>query len=356
MKPILVTCVYVGKSDWLMGGKDNDEGLYELSLKNLANFDMPMHLYCWPWMVDFMTEMCGKYFKEFKIIGCDLFEWPRSYELVENKNKFVWYTNESGDDFMFCPRNELLCHWKYKWCKMAKDNEWGCDRVVWVDAGVAEWCKIPESMGGTEYLYNGSDEYERYGPDHWWPENKNNIFNPKFTEGLKRIWNDQDWFHIATIMYNDRLAEFDWPEYKNWTSKVLTEKYGWEKFGNSWPHQETRKKFKLSEKVIGIDKDEGKHEAGYPMWTLGTIFGGTFEMIDKLYEEYMELYHIFTDNKDLYPVTEEPIYSILAAEHDLNLFYFHTWSHDKEDEECCVQVSDKPFYSVITDIINYGLD
>ena len=32
MKPILVTCVYDARSDWLLGGKDNDEELYETSL------------------------------------------------------------------------------------------------------------------------------------------------------------------------------------------------------------------------------------------------------------------------------------------------------------------------------------
>ena len=57
MKPVLVTCVYDARSDWLLGGKDNDEELYETSLKNLANFGMPMHLYCWPWRVKLLTKI-----------------------------------------------------------------------------------------------------------------------------------------------------------------------------------------------------------------------------------------------------------------------------------------------------------
>ena len=95
MKPILVTCVYQANSDWVAGGKDNDEGLYVGSLKNLSKLGMPMHLYCWPHMVEFLDEMIKPFFKEYKIIGCDLFEWPRSYEILEYKNEKTLYPKKT---------------------------------------------------------------------------------------------------------------------------------------------------------------------------------------------------------------------------------------------------------------------
>ncbi len=354
MKPILVTCVYVGRSDWLIGGKDNDEELYETSLKNLSKLDMPMHLYCWPWMVDLLTEILERVkFKQYKVIGLDLFEWPRSYELLETKKKFVWYRNEyEKKHFMFCPRNEILCHWKLKWCQNAKDNEWGCDRVVWIDAGVTEWCKIPESMGGCEYVYHVSGEIEnRYPDSHFYPENKNNIFTPKITEGLKRVLEDKDWFNIVSLTANDRIQEFDWASNNHWMSRSLKKLYGWNNIGKQFPIDEERMKFYLEkDKIVGLDKDRWDN---YPFWTLATIFGGKFETLDLIFDEYMQLYNMFTDNHDIIPVTEEPYYSIIAARHGYNLFYFDQWQHDKEDDPCFVGQTDKPFYTVFLDIINY---
>jgi hypothetical protein len=358
MKPVLVTCIYDARSDWLLGGKDNDEELYETSLKNLANFGMPMHLYCWPWRVKLLTKIVEKYFKEFKIIGLDLLEWPRSYEILETKNDFVWHNLQDGKDdgkkYMYSPRCELLCHWKYIWCLNAKDNEWGCDRVVWVDAGVTEWCKIPVSLGGAEYVYSMNGTMQKQYPDtHYYPLNKKNIFNPKFTNGLKRIWKNKKWFHLTQNVCNDRLSEFDWPEHKHFVSKVLDEQMGWKKVGNQYKEEEKGKTtFKLRKNVTKKLKREIFAE--YPLWTVGTIFGGEFEELEtKIIPLYMKLYDIFTDNREVHPFTEEPYYSIIAEKYDYNLFWFDTWGHDKKDEPCWTSSGQKPFYTTILDIINY---
>ncbi len=357
MKPILVTCVYDARSDWLCGGKDNDEELYETSLKNLSKFGMPMHLYCWPHKVELLTNIVKRHFKKFKVIGLDLFEWPRSYEILETKNKFVWHKLQDGKDdgkrYLFAPRNELLCHWKLEWCRRAKDNEWDCDKVVWVDAGVTEWCKVPESLGGAEYVYsmNGQME-ERYPDSHYHPKNKNNIFSPKFTSGLKRIWKKKKWFNLTQGTSNDRLSEYDWKENKRFVSKVFKEKFGW-KSGTQYDHEKVKDKkiFELTKKIKGI-KTPIKCE--YPSWTVGTIFGGDFDELENvILPLYMELLDTFTDNHDAHPFTEEPFYSIIAEVHNYNLFWFDAWSHDKKDEPCCHTQGVKPFYTTILDIINY---
>ena len=361
MKPILVTCVYDARSDWLVGGKDNDEELYEGSLRNLSNLKMPMHLYCWPHEVDLMTSIVKPYFDEFKIIGLDLFEWPRSYEMLETKNKFVWHKLQDGKDdgkiYMYSPRNELLCHWKLQWCLAAKENEWGCDRVVWVDAGVTEWCKIPVSLGGAEYLYSHNGALAKQYPDsHFYPENKNNIFNPKFTEGLKRIWKDKKWFNLTQDVCNDRLQEFDWDENNRFTSNTLQKIMGWEQFGTHLSEEDGEKKqfYLNSSKVKNIHKEFG---AEYPFWTVGTIFGGEFEELENvILPLYMKLLDAYTDNHNIPPITEEPYYSVIAEEKGYNLFWFDTWSHDKEDEPCCHVVGVKPFYTTVLDIINYTND
>ena len=361
MKPILVTCVYDARSDWLCGGKDNDEELYETSLKNLSKLGMPLHLYCWPHEVGLLTSIVEKYWKKFKVIGLDLFEWPRSYEILETKNKFVWHKLQDGKDdgttYLFCPRNELLCHWKLEWCRRAKDNEWGCDRVVWIDAGVTEWCKIPESLGGAEYVYsmNGQME-ERYPDSHFYPKNKNNIFTPKFTSGLKRIWKQKKWFHITQGTQNDRLAEYDWKENNRFVSKVLKDEFGW-KCGTQYNQDEhsDKKTFTLDpKKTKNVDS---QITTEYPNWTVGTIFGGEFEELEKVVlPMYMKLLDIFTSNHDAHPFTEEPFYSIIAEIHNYNLFWFNQWSHDKKKEPCCHSSGQKPFYSTIQDIINYKKD
>ena len=46
----------------------------------------------------------------------------------------------------------------------------------------------------------------------------------------------------------------------------------------------------------------------------------------------------------------------IAEEKGYNLFWFDTWSHDKEDEPCCHVVGVKPFYTTVLDIINYTND
>tara|TARA_R100001163_G_scaffold728_9_gene1171 strand:+ start:1446 stop:2525 length:1080 start_codon:yes stop_codon:yes gene_type:complete len=357
MKPILVTCVYDSRSDWLVGGKDNDEELYETSLKNLSNLGMPMHLYCWPWRVELLTKIVERHFKEFKVIGLDLFEWPRSYEILETKNKFVWHKLQDGKDdgnrYLFAPRNELLCHWKLEWCRRAKDNEWGCDKVVWIDAGVTEWCKVPVSLGGAEYVYSMNGAMgEKYPDSHYYPKNKNNIFTPKFTNGLKRIWKDKKWFNLTQGCSNDRLAEYDWKENKRFVSKVLKDKFDW-KVGGQYDCEDPEKRvFEVKEPKVKNVKSPIKCE--YPAWTVGTIFGGSFKELDEvIFPLYMELLDLFTDNTDAHPFTEEPFYSIIAEVYNYNLFWFDAWSHDKEDEPCCHTMGKKPFYTTILDIINY---
>jgi len=354
MKPILVTCVYNGRSDWLVGGKDNDEGLYIGSLKNLAKLNMPMHLYCWPHMVEQMTEWLKPFWKEFKVIGCDLFEWPRSYEILETKNKFVWHDGKHNDQgpikaLMYAPRNELLCHWKLKWCSMARNNEWGCDKVFWIDAGVSEWCKIPLSLGGGEYRY--PHELEQHYPDsHYWPENQNNIFNEKITDGIKRIFEDKEWFFITQDQQNDRLAEFDWPEFGSKTSKIFYELYGWNSGRRAREGSDDKKAFTMSNCVNAPEN----HWCEYPCWTVGTFFGGSFDELDNVIMPlYMEAFNKFTDDHDIMPFTEEPYYSIICQLHDYNLFWFDNWNHGHENEPCYHGYSKKPFYTTLLDVIDY---
>ncbi len=354
MKPILVTCVYNANSDWVAGGKDNDEGLYVGSLKNLSKLDMPMHLYCWPHMVEFLDEMVKPFFKEYKIIGCDLFEWPRSYEILEYKNNFIWYKREDDKgierDVIYAPRNELLCHWKLKWCQQARDNEWGCDKVFWMDAGITEWCKIPLCYGGAEYVY--PQELDTQYPDsHFYPENENNIFTPKFTEGIKRIMTDKKWFFVTQPQHNDRLAEFDWNEYGNKTSKILYDLLGW-KLGITYPCELTpdKMKFNIQQCIHG----EGTPHAGYPNWTVGTFFGGSFDELDNVvFPMYMKLFNAFTDDHEIAPFTEEPFYSIIAQLYNYNLLWFDNWNHGMKDQPVCHGESKKPFYTTILDVINY---
>ena len=355
MKPILVTCVYLGQSDWVMGGKDNDEGLYVGSLKNLSKLGMPMHLYCWPHMVDFIDDYLKPFFKDYKVIGCNLFEWPRSYEILETKNKFIWYKREDGNggfkDTIYAPRNELLCHWKLKWCQMARDNEWGCDKVFWMDAGITEWCKIPLCYGGAEYVYP-NELNEQYPDTHFWPENKNNIFNPSFTEGLKKIMSDKEWFFITQNQPNDRLSEFDWDDYGNKVSKIFLELLDW-KVGNTYPGElHPDKKAFNCKNCIGAEKTGW---VGYPNWTVGTFFGGSFDALDnKIFPMYMKLLDRFTDDHDIAPFTEEPYYSIIAQLYDYNLLWFDNWNHGMADQPVYHGDSKKPFFTTIQDVINYN--
>lgn len=355
MKPILVTCVYHSRSDWLVGGKDNDEGLYVSSLKNLSKLNMPMHLYCWPHEVKRLEELIKPFFKEFKVIGCNLFDYPRSYEILETKNNFVWFHREHAgkkDYWMYAPRNELLCHWKLKWCSMARDNEWGCDKVFWMDAGVTEWCKVPLSLGGAEYVYPHEHE-NKYPDSHYWPENKNNIFNEKITDGVKRIFNDKEWFFITQNQQNDRLAEYDWERYGKRTNKIISKVMNWPILGK---HYDDPDKLVFDLKgVKGFDQDP--FYLDYPAWTVGTFFGGSFDILDNvLIPKYDELFNEFTNDHNILPFTEEPYYSILAFEHKYNLFWFDNWNHGRENEPCFHQECSKPFYTTLLDVINYQSD
>jgi len=355
MKPVLVTCVYNGRSDWVMGGKDNDEALYVGSLKNLSKLNMPMQLYCWPHMVDQITEWLKPFWKDFQVIGLDLFEWPRSYEILETKNKFIWHdVDHEGNKrkMIYAPRNELLCHWKLKWCSMAKNNPWGCDRVFWIDAGVSEWCKIPLSLGGAEYVYPHQLD-DQYPDSHFWPENKNNIFNEKITDGIKRIFEDKDWFFITQDQQNDRLSEADWEDFGVKTSLIFKELFDWEVGNRRWGNDNPNKKiFNIKTCVNAPDVNQE-----YPAWTVGTFFGGKFEELDNvILPLYMKIFNRFTDEHDLVPFTEEPYYSIISQIHGYNLFWFDNWNHGHEGEPCYHGNSKKPFYTTLLDVINYKSD
>ena len=346
VNPILVTCVYKGKSDWLVGGKDCEEQIYISSLKNLANLGLPMQLYCWPHAVNDLDNLIKPFFKEYKIIGCDLFDYPRSADILTTKNNFVWRNN---DETMYAPRNELLCHWKLKWCNEAKNNQWGCNKVVWIDAGITEWGKIPESLGGAEYIYPNQME-TRYPDSHFWPQNKHNVFSPKIADGLKRILSDKPWFFITQDTWNDRLFEYDWEVNGHKTSKILKTLLGWDTFGANAP-----------DKLNLMFNHEGVVNGtniilNYPAWTVGTIFGGKFEELDRIIPLYDKLFDAFTDDPAIHPFTEEPFYSIIAHIYKYNLFWFSNWNHGNKDEPCFHSNSGKPFYDVVLEIINYKSD
>ena len=236
---------------------------------------------------------------------------------------------------------------------MARDNEWGCDKVFWIDAGVCEWCKIPLSLGGGEYRY--PHELDQHYPDsHYWPENKNNIFNEKITDGIKRIFNDKKWFFITQDQQNDRLSEFDWPEYGKKTSKILYDLYGWKVGNHRWGDPAT-----FNKKIFDIDTcvDTKYKKCEYPAWTVGTFFGGCFDELDNvILPEYMKILDKFTDDHDIAPFTEEPFYSIIAYINDYNLFWFDNWNHGHSDEPCYHGDSEKAFYTTLLDVINYKSD
>lgn len=333
MNPILVTCAYFGRSCTVIGGKDVEEEQYISSLRNLANLKLPVHLYCWPNKVDLLTELTKPYFDKIKIIGCDLMDYPRSKEILKTKEKFVNIKNGAGEDITYSPRNELLCHWKLKWCSNARNNEWGCDKVFWIDAGVTEWSKIPKSMGGAEYVYKRKF-LEEYKDDHYWPINQNNIFNEKISDGIKRIFAKNEWFFIYQNSPNDKLSTYDWDINDKKVSKILNKTMGWQ-----FPKQ-----FKT-----------GNFSMQYPLWTVGTFFGGSFDFLDKkIIPLYDKLFNIFTDDDDILPFTEEPYYSIIAYEYNLNLFWFDSWNHCLPDEPCFHNsVLEKPFYTTLLDTIKY---
>ncbi len=68
---------------------------------------------------------------------------------------------------------------------------------------------------------------------------------------------------------------------------------------------------------------------------------------------YDKLYHGFTDQTNIRPFTEEPIYSVIAGYKDLNAFYFSDWNHGMADQPVYYGKNKKPFYTVINDIVDY---
>ena len=57
-----------------------------------------------------MTSIVKPYFDEFKIIGLDLFEWPRSYEMLETKSKFSSMISDWTKDEMMQNYEKAIKH------------------------------------------------------------------------------------------------------------------------------------------------------------------------------------------------------------------------------------------------------
>ena len=299
-KATLVTAIYDYKPQEIIGGRGWSFDYYAAPFLNILKLDLPIVIYTHDRVVDQLKDFMQRNFKgNYKIILHDLHDFKYSSQILHLKNSTgIFDHGKLKDDIsvMSNDRNHILCLSKLYWLHtIAKTNPFASHNFFWVDAGLCHHGIFPEKFGGRERF--SKQEY-----DHtlYYPENEDNIFNPSMGAFLSSNIEG-----FLSIIHKSMPI--------NLNMKSLLDK---------------------ENKSIG--------------YIVGGLFGGKYEPIQKVLNDFDEGLKICLDNNII--TLEEDLLSCISANNTniYNTFSFSTWHHDIAGEPCFYDVDKEAecFYKI----------
>jgi len=189
---ILVSAIYNNNVTSVIGGRGRGLPFYLPSLINISNLGHPLVMYCEPDEVEHFKTVLSPYFKQLWVFGYKLESFKYFDRYIEWKQTF--YQNIIND------RNEVLCFSKMYWLKQTiEKNLTNDDMYMWIDSGLFHHGIFPEKVGGVELLVN-------YPTSKYYPENPNNIFNPRLGANLVKVVPKDKLFYCSLPAVGDQTS------------------------------------------------------------------------------------------------------------------------------------------------------
>ncbi len=301
----LVTCIYGYNQQSIYGGRGYELPVYFSALRNVANLQLPLVLYCDPEKVEETENELRPYFgTRLYVIGTPLQDFKYHDTYIEWKKTFVSYTYAENT------RNEMLCLRKYYFLIDTINNPLFAKEssFMWIDAGLFHDGLFPRRMGGTEYIVRFPDE-------HYYPLNPNSMFTPTLGAAIAEQGNKDKLFFCG-------------------------------KDGLDFPSRDNPKYISLLQEVTG-------REISYiTPHLVGGMFGGNKKNILDLYNMYDTIVHRSITSK-IY-LLEESVFSGLhtACPELFNVNKFEFWGHCCEERHTLAPYDGDSFYKIFKGLIN----
>lgn len=272
-----VTAIYNYNPSTIFGGRGYNIDFYYPVLRNTANLNIPLVLYCDPQYVDEYKQKLEPHFTAgIHVIGTPLSDFKFHDKFYPWKASF-WHTIEYNN------RNETLCLRKLHWLIDTINNPLFAqeDTFMWIDAGLFHHGLFPERLGGMEYLAKSEDS-------QYYPENLDSMFNPRLGKAIQNQVKDNLLFFCA---HQEGFRENQIPL------------------------------FNILKNVTGI-------EIPYiPYHLVGGMFGGNKDSIIKFADIYDPIVEKTIDEK--IHLLEETVFSLIHAAYPdmFDLHKFEVWGH-----------------------------
>lgn len=292
-----VTAIYSHNINTIYGGRGRDISFFDSSLRNIANLNCPIIIYASHEDAPIIERRVSTYMKVFKVIPHHISGFEFCEAALEFKKRIL-------KKITLNDRNETLCFSKAYWINdTIEKNYFPSDKYFWIDSGLTHHGIFPEKIGGVELL-------SVIPPVHYYPNNPNNIFNPKLSQNLSNsVLQDKLFFCSMPFQGDSTPVHYIISEYCKQNVPPITNHL------------------------------------------IGGLFGGNKEMFQQFFAIYRDVLKYFL-TKDVH-VLEEQIFSALYSAYPelFELHKFYTWYFYSPGERCSVLDRDgDSFYKVFTRI------